>query len=287
MRFVVEGANPQTGKELRREVEANDEEGAAKVAASKGMYVASVQIVPIICKNCSRPIGRLEAIGIYNNQSVCQECLRFLSGRESVVELPKTPTRKKASKSTAMAIALIALVSAVAISILWLVENRPILASPSVSESEELTTEKVAAFSRKLISEIQASNQASRDKLNAETPRYDGIIFETKISTDLVSTDIKRSDSMINPVVAEIIFNEITLTMNPKDSFNYSHLSSEQYTADFSFKNGKFSLIGGQQKCTMDSITQMDSSDPEKSHEGLSSILPSDAWSDEISTIQK
>jgi hypothetical protein len=47
VKWIVEGANPQTGRELAREVEAMSPREAEQIASGRGMLVAKVKAAPL------------------------------------------------------------------------------------------------------------------------------------------------------------------------------------------------------------------------------------------------
>lgn len=91
MKWIVEGANPHTGRELTREVVATTAREAETIAHEKGMLVSRVRPPVGQCENCERPFGKLETPREFEDHIVCVECFSKLS-----LETPAPPDARVA-----------------------------------------------------------------------------------------------------------------------------------------------------------------------------------------------
>jgi hypothetical protein len=91
MKWIVEGANPETGTELQREIEAESFADAEQAARNRGLLISGIRPASTTCDNCGKPYGRLETpIGLGNN-FVCIECFGRLREWSKITQ-PTEPT---------------------------------------------------------------------------------------------------------------------------------------------------------------------------------------------------
>jgi hypothetical protein len=190
------------------------------------------------CLNCGCGIGELETPFVWNERVVCRSCFKKLQPKSGM------------SKGAILAVAIVAIIAIVAGGTIWLAKSKsqlpsqaestpvmpqasipavipvPIVTSivptgPVAPPLPAMTIQDVQTFGERLARQMKYRD----DEIDRST--NDGSDANSN-SARVVRTDLKNSDSLVHPIVGEIVISFSHSTENK--SIDYIRAEDETYT---------------------------------------------------------